>query len=83
MLELIEIVGWIGTLLILSAYFILLASKKVTENSKIYNVMNLLGAIFIVINSSYHGAYPSVGLNVAWSVIAIYGLIKGLRFFKK
>lgn len=75
----IEILGWIGMLLITSAYFIVLYSKKITENSKIYNFMNLFGAILIIINSFYNGAYPSVGLNFVWSITAIYGIIKGLK----
>lgn len=79
----IEIAGWIGTVLVLLAYFMLIAFKKITEDSKSYNIMNLLGAVLIIINSSYHMAYPSVGLNIAWSIIAIYGLIKGLRILRK
>ncbi len=71
-----------GTALILLAYF-LITSKKISSESKTYQGMNLFGAIGIVINSMMNGAYPSAGLNIIWSIIAIYGLIKGAKFFKK
>jgi len=74
----IEIIGWIGTILILLAYF-LLASKKLEEKSKTYHGLNLIGGIFIVINSLSNSAYPSAGLNIVWSLIAIYAIIKGLK----
>jgi len=79
----VEIVGWIGMILVTSAYLILLASKKITEDSKIYNFMNLFGAILILFNSFYHSAYPSAALNVVWGIFAVYGLVKGLKIFRK
>jgi hypothetical protein len=36
--------------------------------------MNLLGAILVLVNSSYYGAYPSVGVNAAWIAIGLYTL---------
>ena len=36
--------------------------------------MNLLGAIFVLANSLYYGAYPSVGVNAAWIAIGAYAL---------
>jgi len=79
----IEVAGWIGMILILLAYFLLLALKKIDENSRIYNLMNLFGALLIFFNSFYHYAYPSAALNIVWSAVAIYGLIKGLRVFRR
>lgn len=73
-----EIIGWIGTGLVLLAYF-LVSTKKVSPTSKEYQFMNLLGAIGIVVNSLVHGALPSVGLNVVWSLIAVYGILKVIK----
>jgi len=78
----IEIVGWLGTALILLAYF-LLTIKKINRDSKSYHGMNLIGGLGIVVNSILNGAYPPAGLNLVWSVIALYGIIKGLRIFKR
>jgi uncharacterized membrane protein len=75
---LIEIMGWVGTILILLAYF-LLATKKIEEKSKKYHGLNLIGGGLIVINSISNNAYPSAGLNIVWSLIAAYAIIKGIR----
>lgn len=70
-----EIIGWGGTLAILLAYF-LVSAKKLSPDSQKYQLLNLFGAIGIIINSGIHGAIPSVGLNLAWLLIAIYGLLR-------
>lgn len=75
---LIQIVGWVGTFLIVSAYFLLVMFKKIDENSKIYQVMNLFGAIGVGMNVFYHQAWPVVVLQVVWGIIAIVALIKNI-----
>lgn len=75
-----EIVGWTGTILILLAY-LLVSTKRITSDSKEYQLLNLFGAIGIIVNSLYHGAIPSVGLNIIWFLIALFALSK--IFLKK
>ncbi len=70
-----EIIGWLGTVAILLAYF-LVTTRKIAPNSKQHQLLNLFGAAGIIINSAVHYAIPSVGLNVVWLLIAIYGLVK-------
>lgn len=70
-----EIVGWVGTAAILVAY-LLNSTKKLSVDDKKYQVLNIVGAIGIIVNSSHHGAIPSVGLNVVWLLIGFYGLLK-------
>lgn len=72
----IQIAGWAGTFLIVFAYFLLVAFKKIDEHSKSYQVMNLFGAIGVGINVFYHQAYPAVALQVIWGIIAIISLLK-------
>lgn len=72
----IQIAGWTGTFLIVFAYFLLVAFKKIDKNNKAYQVMNLFGAIGIGINVFYHQAYPAVVLQVIWGIIAIVSLLK-------
>lgn len=74
-----EIIGWGGTLAILLAY-LLVSTKKIASDSKEYQMLNLFGAVGIIINSGYHGAIPSVGLNIAWLAISIFALY---RIFSK
>jgi hypothetical protein len=73
-----NIVGWAGATFIVLAY-LLVSTKKLSSQSKEFQWLNLFGAIGIIINSSVHRAFPSVGLNVVWAVIAVYGLAKAFR----
>jgi hypothetical protein len=70
---LIDSIGWIGMACIVIAYG-LVSSQKVKGNSRSYQVINLSGSLFLLINSYYHGAFPSVGLNVIWMGIAVTSL---------
>lgn len=68
----IEIVGWIGAVLILLAYF-LITHKDISARSKPYQIMNLIGSILVGVNAFFNRAYPSFIINFIWMVIAIYG----------
>lgn len=70
-----EIIGWFGTISILLAYF-LVSTRKISPVSKKYQLLNLFGALGVTINSAIHRAAPSVGLNLVWFLIAVYGLIR-------
>ena len=73
MQHLIDIMGWVGTILYLVAYA-LVSMKKVEGDSNLYQGINLLAGVLLITNSFYWGAYPSVALNVAWIGIAIFTL---------
>jgi hypothetical protein len=74
----IEVVGWIGATLIISAYA-LLSSGKVSGDSKLYHYMNIVGAVGFVVNSGWNGAFPSAALNVVWIGIGSYALLQRRR----
>ena len=71
----IEVVGWIGVVLILSSYA-LLSLEKLGPKSPIYPWMNVVGAAGFIINSGAKGAVPSAALNVIWMGIGFYALWK-------
>lgn len=71
-------IGWIGTFLIVLAYF-LVSTKRVSGTSKTYQLINLFGAIGVGANVVYQKAWPSVALQIIWAVIAIYSLIKIIK----
>jgi hypothetical protein len=78
---LIEAAGWIGASLILGAY-ILLSAGKMQGNSPAYQWMNVIGAAGFILNSGYHGAIPSVAINVLWIAIggfALWRIYKGVK----
>ena len=74
----IEVVGWIGATLIISAYA-LLSAGRLQGDSRTYHLMNIFGAIGFVVNSGWNGAYPSAALNVVWIGIGGYALLARRR----
>jgi hypothetical protein len=72
---LIDAIGWIGAALVLIAYG-LLSIKWMEGDWLSYQALNAAGAIMLVINSYYLGAYPSVGVNAAWVGIAALTLFR-------
>ena len=73
----INVLGWVGVVALLVAYW-LVSTQKAAGDSGTYQGMNLLGAVLVLVNSSYYGAYPSVGVNAAWIAIGAYALVKQL-----
>lgn len=71
----IQIIGWIGTFLIVLAYF-LVSYKKVDGSSKVYQAINLFGAIGVGVNVFHQQAWPAVALQAIWGIIAILALIR-------
>lgn len=74
----VAITGWSAALLILGAYG-LLSFGKIQPRSRVYQLMNIIGAAGFIINCAYNNAWPSVALNVAWMGIAIYALRRNYR----
>lgn len=64
----VEVVGWIGALLILAAYALLTAGT-LTGKSLTYQAMNVFGAAGFIVNGWWHGAIPSTALNIVWMLI--------------
>lgn len=72
-----EVIGWAGTVVILSAYFLLSIGK--ISNGRMYQWFNLVGALGLLINGVVHSAWPSAILNVVWSGIALFALVQLAR----
>jgi formate hydrogenlyase subunit 3/multisubunit Na+/H+ antiporter MnhD subunit len=69
-MDLFEVVGWVGAVLVLFAYW--LVTKFGT--SPRYHVLNLVGAAGLLVNALHHGAFPSTTVNLVWAAIAVWGL---------
>jgi len=69
-----DIVGWIGVLLILIAYFLITFGYTNPENI-LFGLMNLFGAIGIIISSYSKKDFQPVALNAVWLLIAIIGIV--------
>ena len=75
---LVEIIGWAGAVLVLGAY-IAVSMGKLTGSSPAFQWMNALGAAFFVLNTWWHGAIPSMVLNIIWSGIGFFALWRLFR----
>ncbi|MEX0360200.1 CBU_0592 family membrane protein [Flagellimonas sp.] len=73
-----ESLGWVGTFCFLWSYYMLI-SKKWRSDQPIYHWFNIAGSILFVINGTHHSAWAVVFINLAWGMIACYGLIKFFR----
>ena len=69
-----DILGWIGTILVLIAY-LLLSTNKI-NNGKLYQTLNLFASLFMAIGLFPKNAWFSFALQVIWGCIAIWAIIK-------
>lgn len=71
----IDTVGWLGGLIVVVAYF-MISSGKTTAKSPMFQSLNLVGSVFLIINTYAKGAYPSAVVNIIWVGIALYGFYR-------
>ena len=69
-----ERIGWYGVTAILLAY-VLLNMHIIKLDSIFYQLLNLTGAISIVLDAYKDKNYQPVVLNIVWAIIAIIALI--------
>jgi hypothetical protein len=72
----IEAAGWIGAVLVLAGYA-LASTGKLDARSTTFQWLNLIGAAGFVANTAWHGAMPSMVLNIIWCGIAAFTLLRG------
>lgn len=69
----INILGWTGSILYLLAYA-LVSAKKTAGDSFLYQGINILAGLLLVIYTLALGAYATTVLNVAWVAIGVFTL---------
>lgn len=69
-----ELVGWIGALLFIVAY-LLLALKKISASKPLYHILNILGAICLMLHASELHDFPNLLVNSIWALIGIYAVL--------
>jgi hypothetical protein len=72
---LIEVLGWLGSIMVLAAYG-LNSYQKIRTDSWYFLSLNIVGGIFLIIYTIAKGAYANTFINIAWVVIAIPAMIK-------
>jgi hypothetical protein len=72
-----DIIGICGSVLFIGAF--LYANMAQTLNKRLFNALNLIGAVLLLISLSVNFNLAAVVLEVAWGIIALVGLIRALR----
>lgn len=72
-------VGYIGFVLVLLA-FLLLQAQKLRGTGLSYQLMNILGALSIMLSLIF-GSFnaPAFMMQVAWVAIGVFGMIRSTR----
>lgn len=70
-------IGIVGSVLFISAF--IYANAVPTMDKLLFNALNLVGAILLLISLSVHFNLAAVLLEAAWAVIALIGLVSALR----
>ncbi|GGY45358.1 CBU_0592 family membrane protein [Parvularcula lutaonensis] len=73
-----DTIGIIGVLCILAAYF-LLQTEKIRSDELRYPVLNLVGAVLILISLIHTFNLASFVIEICWIAISLYGIAKILR----
>ncbi len=72
-----DIVGFIGAGAILAAYAYLTTGDRNADTR--YHLLNLIGAVLLGVSLTINYNLASLCLEVAWGIIALYGLYGRFR----
>lgn len=67
--------GWVGAILLLSA-FAASSYGYLQQSDAVYQLMNLVGATGIAAQAYKRRAYPATALNVVWALVALIALFR-------
>lgn len=71
--------GYIGVLLVLLAFY-LLQAHKLHGNGLVYQLMNVLGAVGVMLSLLFGSFnWPAFIMQLAWLLIGIYGITRGVQ----
>ena len=73
-----DFAGNIGVALMVLGY-LLLQAEKIRSSDLSYSLMNVIGALLVVVSLLYRFNLSAFFMEVFWFVISIYGLIKFAR----
>ncbi len=71
----IDMLGWLGAAFYIFPY-LQLNTKKWNIHTPAYHCCNIIGSLFLTINTLYYLSYPAAFTNAFWGAIALYGLLK-------
>ena len=74
-----EMAGWVGTFFYLLGY-LLLTIKKIKSTEATYQILNVIGAVGLIINALYPQNNPNLVVNGAWLLIGLGALLSRFKW---
>ena len=71
-----DIVGWLGTGIVLTAY-VLVSTGRIQPRATVYQAANVVAGVGLGLNALVNEAWPLVALNVVWAAVGLYNLTVG------
>ncbi|MFC4873204.1 CBU_0592 family membrane protein [Negadavirga shengliensis] len=68
-----EIIGWFGAFFFIVSYY-LLSKGRLRQESTTYHLLNLMGAMSLIINALHFRDNANILVNGVWASIAIMAL---------
>ncbi|HEX7754849.1 MAG TPA: hypothetical protein VF421_05890 [Niabella sp.] len=68
------IIGWTGTIAYLAAY-LLLSLNKLSSDQFLYHLLNIAGAVGLIVHALNLNDYPNLAVNICWGIIAIIAIV--------
>lgn len=81
----VTIIGWLGFIFCTLAY-LLLNTKAVRFDSILFQTLNVVGGLGLVISAVYFNDNPNIAANSIWVLIGVFGMVrysKKLRILRK
>ncbi len=73
-----DVIGLAGVGLLLLAYLLLQAGRMQGDDLR-YQLLNLIGALGILVSLVYEFNLSAFVIETAWVLISLYGIARGLR----
>jgi len=77
-IQVYDIVGFLGVVLLMGAYFANQQRWLRSEDWR-YPGLNLAGALLILVSLLFEWNFPSVVIEICWIAISLWGLAKTVR----
>ncbi|WP_147321471.1 MULTISPECIES: CBU_0592 family membrane protein [unclassified Arenibacter] len=74
-MKIFEIIGWTGSALFIISYF-LLSINRLSARSMLYQLMNVVGGICLLICAYDTQDRPNLFTNLIWIFIGVFAIVK-------
>lgn len=71
-----NIIGFVGMAVLVAAFAY--SNMRPSMNLILYNLLNLAGAIALIVSLAVHFNIASMALEILWAAVAFFGLTKAL-----